>query len=44
VIELISGQVVRDERQGGYLTQAVPVQRESDLYDAGTDIQAEVKR
>jgi cell division transport system ATP-binding protein len=27
VIELISGQVVRDERGGGYQTQAVPVQR-----------------
>ena len=27
VIELVSGQVVRDERQGGYQTQAVPVQR-----------------
>ena len=27
VIELISGQVVRDERKGGYLTQTVPVQR-----------------
>ena len=26
VIELISGQVVRDEREGGYQTQAVPVQ------------------
>ena len=26
VIELVSGQVVRDERQGGYQTQAVPVQ------------------
>lgn len=26
VIELISGQIVRDERQGGYQTQAVPVQ------------------
>lgn len=26
VIELISGQVVRDERQGGYQTQAIPVQ------------------
>ena len=25
VIELISGQIVRDERQGGYQTQAVPV-------------------
>jgi cell division transport system ATP-binding protein len=27
VIELVSGQVVRDERQGGYQTQAVPVQK-----------------
>jgi cell division transport system ATP-binding protein len=27
VIELVSGQVVRDERGGGYQTQAVPVQR-----------------
>src|SRR3982751_4496756 len=27
VIELISGQIVRDERQGGYQTQAVPVIR-----------------
>ncbi|HLU63138.1 MAG TPA: cell division ATP-binding protein FtsE [Protaetiibacter sp.] len=26
VIELISGQIVRDENQGGYQTQAVPVQ------------------
>jgi putative ABC transport system ATP-binding protein len=26
VIELVSGQVVRDERQGGYQTQALPVQ------------------
>jgi cell division transport system ATP-binding protein len=26
VIELISGQIVRDERQGGYQTQAIPVQ------------------
>src|SRR5690554_6000962 len=26
VIELVSGQVVRDERQGGYQTQAIPVQ------------------
>jgi cell division transport system ATP-binding protein len=26
VIELVSGQVVRDERAGGYQTQAVPVQ------------------
>jgi cell division transport system ATP-binding protein len=26
VIELISGQVVRDERHGGYQTQAIPVQ------------------
>jgi cell division transport system ATP-binding protein len=27
VIELVSGQIVRDERQGGYLTQAIPVQK-----------------
>lgn len=26
VIELISGQIVRDERQGGYQTQAIPIQ------------------
>ncbi|MDM4764120.1 cell division ATP-binding protein FtsE [Galbitalea sp. SE-J8] len=26
VIELISGQIVRDERRGGYQTQAIPVQ------------------
>ncbi|MCW4386596.1 cell division ATP-binding protein FtsE [Salinibacterium sp. SYSU T00001] len=27
VIELVAGQIVRDERQGGYLTQAIPVQQ-----------------
>lgn len=27
VIELVGGQIVRDERQGGYLTQTIPVQR-----------------
>ena len=27
VIELVGGQIVRDERQGGYQTQAMPVQR-----------------
>ena len=26
VIELIGGQIVRDERQGGYQTQTVPIQ------------------
>jgi cell division transport system ATP-binding protein len=26
VIELVSGQIIRDERQGGYQTQAVPIQ------------------
>ncbi|CAN5233403.1 cell division ATP-binding protein FtsE [soil metagenome] len=26
VIELVAGQIVRDERQGGYQTQAIPVQ------------------
>jgi len=30
VIELVSGQVVRDERGGGYQTQAVPVQRKQE--------------
>jgi cell division transport system ATP-binding protein len=36
VIELVSGQVVRDERGGGYQTQAMPVvqQRESATEDA----------
>jgi cell division transport system ATP-binding protein len=36
VIELVSGQVVRDERGGGYQTQAMPVvqQRESVIEDA----------
>jgi cell division ATP-binding protein FtsE len=29
VVELVSGQVVRDERHGGYQTQAVPVQRQA---------------
>jgi len=28
VIELISGQVIRDERRGGYQTQAIPVQNQ----------------
>ncbi|MGN6272185.1 MAG: cell division ATP-binding protein FtsE [Protaetiibacter sp.] len=41
VIELISGQVVRDERQGGYQTQAIPVQdfsigEREQLHVAGT--------
>jgi cell division transport system ATP-binding protein len=31
VIELVSGQVVRDERHGGYQTQAVPVQQREAL-------------
>jgi cell division transport system ATP-binding protein len=35
VIELVSGQVVRDERGGGYQTQAVPVVR-----DHGSSLQA----
>jgi cell division ATP-binding protein FtsE len=29
VVELVSGQVVRDERHGGYQTQALPVQRQA---------------
>jgi cell division transport system ATP-binding protein len=36
VIELISGQVVRDERGGGYQTQAVPLQRSQPLPTAST--------
>ena len=31
VIELVSGQVVRDERGGGYQTQAVPIQRKQEV-------------
>ena len=31
VIELITGQIVRDERQGGYQTQAIPVQQFGDF-------------
>jgi cell division transport system ATP-binding protein len=30
VIELVGGQVVRDERHGGYQTQAVPIQQRTD--------------
>lgn len=37
VIELVGGQVVRDERRGGYQTQAVPVQGFG-LDAAGSDI------
>ena len=29
VIELVSGQIIRDERQGGYQTTSVPVQRQA---------------
>ena len=29
VVELVSGQVVRDERHGGYQTQAIPLQRDA---------------
>ncbi len=29
VVELVSGQIVRDERQGGYQTQAMPVQEQA---------------
>jgi cell division transport system ATP-binding protein len=36
VIELVSGQVVRDERGGGYQTQAVPVQRAAQQAPATT--------
>ncbi len=36
VIELISGQVVRDERGGGYQTQAVPVQKRQEPLTVAT--------
>jgi cell division transport system ATP-binding protein len=36
VIELISGQVVRDERGGGYQTQAVPVQKRQEPLPVST--------
>lgn len=36
VIELMSGQVMRDERQGGYQTQAIPIQR----FDATGEVRA----
>lgn len=41
VIELVSGQVVRDERGGGYQTQAMPVvqQRDSVIEDAALTAQ-----
>jgi cell division transport system ATP-binding protein len=41
VIELISGQVVRDERGGGYQTQAVPVQRKQQMPTASTPVVVE---
>ena len=28
VIELVGGQIVRDERQGGYQTQSMPIQKQ----------------
>jgi cell division transport system ATP-binding protein len=40
VIELVSGQVVRDERGGGYQTQAVPVQRKQAAPTAATAVPA----
>ncbi|WP_157155468.1 cell division ATP-binding protein FtsE [Diaminobutyricimonas sp. LJ205] len=39
VIELVGGQVVRDERRGGYQTQAVPVQSFG-MDAAGSDIRS----
>lgn len=35
VIELSAGRIMRDERQGGYLTQAVPVQHPGSNFAAG---------
>ena len=40
VIELVSGQIVRDERQGGYLTQSIPIQD----FGSGRDFGAEAAR
>lgn len=34
VIELVSGQVVRDERQGGYQTRTIPVQQAAEAAEA----------
>ncbi len=38
VIELVNGQVVRDERQGGYQTQAIQIQNDSRLEPTRTDL------
>jgi cell division transport system ATP-binding protein len=35
VIELVSGQIIRDEREGGYQTQAIPVQRQAAAVQTG---------
>ena len=38
VIELVNGQVVRDERQGGYQTQAIQIQKDSRPEPTRTDL------
>lgn len=43
VIELISGQVVRDERGGGYQTQAVPVRQQESVPEPKPGIVTEVE-
>ncbi|WP_246139971.1 cell division ATP-binding protein FtsE [Protaetiibacter larvae] len=47
VIELVGGQVVRDERAGGYQTQAIPVQRQREeeqaLFAQALDADAEAE-
>ena len=44
VIELIAGQVVRDEHQGGYLTQAIPVQSFAASAEAGESVAPPARR
>jgi hypothetical protein len=42
VIELVGGQIVRDERQGGYQTQSMPIQRPSRPEPSFDDLAAAV--
>ncbi len=42
VIELIGGQIVRDERQGGYQTQSMPVQKQRAAEPSFEDLSAAV--
>jgi cell division transport system ATP-binding protein len=42
VIELVGGQIVRDERQGGYQTQSMPVQKQRPAEPSFDDLAAAV--